>query len=71
MLSYFNESCVRLLGWEAEEWLGKDRLGERAEDTWYWYDKDGNAYSEEELDFTNNKELLSYFMSKITITKLV
>lgn len=70
MLSYFNESCVRLLCWTCEEWLGKDRLGEDKEDTCYWYDEDGNAYCEEELNFSTNPELLSYFIAKVELVKL-
>lgn len=70
MLSYFNESCVRLLGWTCEEWLGRARLGDGAEDTWYWYDEYGNAYCEEDLNFNTDPELLSYFISKVKIVKL-
>lgn len=50
----FNEKCAEYLGWDIEEWEGKNRLGEDLTDTIYIYDNEGNAYSEEELHFNSD-----------------
>lgn len=46
----FKDELAIQLGWSYELWKGNERLGDDKTDCYYWYDQEGNAYSEEEFD---------------------
>lgn len=53
-LKDFNEKCATYLSWSYELWKKEKRLEEDLIDTYYWYDKKGNPYSDEELKFDSD-----------------
>ena len=53
----FKDELAIQLGWSYELWEGDKRLGDDNKDTYYWYDQEGNAYTEEEFDKLKKEDL--------------
>lgn len=51
------EELAKQLGWSYELWKGEERLGDNKEDVHYWYDQEGNGYSEEEFNNIKKENL--------------